>query len=386
MGRLFVFSAMIAVCASMVRGQETAAETAISVTVAEARVLHVAAAATVAGTVVPWKEALVTPLVSGQQIIQVLVEEGDWVDSGDVVVRLRGDLLEAQLAQARAAEVSAQSAIRQAKNQIASTQAALTQAESEMARYQRLLDSGSVSQAAYDEVLARALSARASAASAEDGQAMAEAQAAQAQASLHVAELNLSWTQITAPVSGIVGVRNAKIGSLTGASPEPLLTLIEGGTLELSAEVIETALSDLKPGQGGSVRVAGIDRPLIALVRHVAPTVDPLTRLGEVRITLEGHAGLRSGLFASGAIVTEERDAVTVPITAVLTDADGAYVQVVRDGVVERRAVQPDLIFQGQREIRQGLEPGEMVIARAGAFFRDGDVVRPIPVEAGAGQ
>jgi len=163
----------------------------------------------------------------------------------------------------------------------------------------------------------------------------------------------------------------------------PLLTIVAGGSLELSAEVIETALADLKPGQGGSMRVAGIERPLVALVRLVSPTVDPVTRLGEVRITPEGDHALRSGLFASGEILTSERQAVTVPITAVLTDADGAYVQVVRDGVVARRDVVPGLVDRDRREIAQGLEPGETVIARAGAYFRDGDRVRPVVAGSG---
>ena len=59
--------------------------------------------------------------------------------------------------------------------------------------------------------------------------------------------------------------------------------------------------------------------------------------------------------------------------------AEEVGVQVVRDGRVETRAVKTGLIWQGRREILSGLEPGEQVIARAGAFFRDGDRVRVAP-------
>jgi hypothetical protein len=130
--------------------------------------------------------------------------------------------------------------------------------------------------------------------------------------------------------------------------------------------------------------VAGIGA-LDGFVRLVPPTVDPVTRLGLVRITPVGNPRLRPGLFASGSIVTEKRQALTVPITAVLTDAAGPYVQVIDGGTVARRAVQPGLIWQDRQEVMSGLAEGETVIARAGAFFRDGDKVRAVQPEA-AGQ
>jgi hypothetical protein len=74
---------------------------------------------------------------------------------------------------------------------------------------------------------------------------------------------------------------------------------------------------------------------------------------------------------------------LTVPLSAILSDAEGDYVQVVEDGIVARRPVTPGLVWQGQREIVTGLAEGETVIARSGAFFRDGDRVRPIEPEPG---
>ena len=58
--------------------------------------------------------------------------------------------------------------------------------------------------------------------------------------------------------------------------------------------------------------------------------------------------------------------------------------QVVADGRVETRAVQAGAIWQGRREILSGLQPGEQVITRAGAFFRDGDRVVPVTEDASA--
>jgi RND family efflux transporter MFP subunit len=313
-------------------------------------------------------------------IRQVRVDEGDWVERGDLLVRLLRDVPEVELARAEAEEARADSAIRQALNQIGAREANAVEAAAALARISQLFQNGNVSEATHDDAVANAEAARAEAASAQDALAIAEAERSGAELRRKIAEINLSWTEITAPVTGIIGVRNAKVGALTTLSGEPLLTIFEGGALELAAEVIETSLGEIEAGDAGTIEVAGIG-PLIGVVRRVSPIVDATTRLGEVRITLEGHGGLRSGLGGGGVIETEQRMALTVPLTAVLSDTDGDYVQVVRDGVVERRPVTPGLVWQGRREIVSGLDEGEAVIERSGAFFRDGDHVRPIEPE-----
>jgi HlyD family secretion protein len=348
-----------------------------SVTVATARTMEFQAIAFVSGTVQAKDEILITPRVGGVQILQVLVDVGDVVTKGDVLIRLDKERLEAELAQSQAQLARAHSAIGQANNQIASSEASLTRAKTEYERAQQLQDSGNLSNAAFDVAFATFEAARASAASAKDGLSIAEAEERQAEAQKHIAELNLSWTQIVAPVDGVISSRNANVGSLTSLGGDPLLKIIESGTLEIAAEAIETTLNDIEPGEEVRLEVAGIG-DLLGVVRLVSPTVDPVTRLGEVMITPEGHPGLRAGLYASGQIVTTRRNAVAVPVTSVLTGADGPYVQTVTDGVVEARPVTPGLVWQSEREIISGLEDGEQVIARSGAFFRDGDRVRAV--------
>lgn len=355
-----------------------------AVTAATVQEREVKAVVPVSGTVRPYNEVYITPQLTGVQIQQVRVESGDWVNGGEVLVRLRRDLYEAQVSQAKAEVLRAESLIRQSQNQIASTVAALSEVEAELGRNQQLFANGSISQAAIDQVATRAESARADAASARDGLAISEAVKAQADSQLKIAELNLRWTDITSPVTGRVGARNANVGSLTSAGAPPLLTVYEGGTLELSAEVIETAIGDISDGDGGDIFVSGVGT-LIGSVRFVSSTVDEVTRLGEVRIGLQSHDGLRAGLFGRGEIETERRMALTVPITAVLSDDDGPYVQLIESGQVMRQPIVPGLIWQGLREVVEGLEEGDTVIARAGAFFRDGDAVR-IVEPSGTGQ
>jgi len=142
--------------------------------------------------------------------------------------------------------------------------------------------------------------------------------------------------------------------------------------------VIETELVLLSPGDPAALQIAGLP-PVTGQVRLVAPTVSPTTRLGEVRIALEAREGLRPGLYVGGRIVAEDRQGLAVPVSAVLRDAQGAYVLRLGEGDrLERRSVQTGIAWNAWQEITSGLDEGDEVVARAGAFFSDGDVVRPI--------
>ena len=77
-------------------------------------------------------------------------------------------------------------------------------------------------------------------------------------------------------------------------------------------------------------------------------------------------------------IKTGQSCGVAVPLTAVLYDPVGTVVQVVRRGRVETRRVEVGLMSGGQVEIRNGVNEGDIVVARAGALLREGDPVRAV--------
>jgi HlyD family secretion protein len=87
---------------------------------------------------------------------------------------------------------------------------------------------------------------------------------------------------------------------------------------------------------------------------------------------------LRVGAFGRATIDVGRRCGPAIPLSAVLYGPGGAVVQVVRDNRIETRRVTVGLLSAGQAEIRDGLAEGEMVVARAGAFVREGDRVRSI--------
>jgi HlyD family secretion protein len=74
-----------------------------------------------------------------------------------------------------------------------------------------------------------------------------------------------------------------------------------------------------------------------------------------------------------------EREAVSVPLTAVGSAASGATVMRVNGELVERVAVTTGIRDGGWIEVTEGLAPGDVVVAKAGAFVRDGDRINPVP-------
>ncbi len=353
-------------------------------TVEPARITPVELRVPVSGSLVARLPALVYPQLSGAEVTELLVEPGDRVTKGQVLARLSQSAVRAQLAQAEAEAQRSDASVRQARNQIDSAEATFAQALAALKRTRQLQQGGSATRAALDDVIAAEAAARAQAASARDGLAVAEAARAQAEAAVDLARLNLDWTEVTSPVDGVVSARAAQLGAMGSATGDPMFTIISDGSIEWQAEVVETALKRLKLGDPATASVAGLGE-VSGHVRRLPAAVDPSTRLGELRITLDPAEGVRTGLFASGWVTVDRHDGLTVPLTAVLEDADGQVVQVVADDRVETRPVTAGIIWQGRREILAGLKPGEQVIARAGAFFRDGDRVVPVSAESAAG-
>ena len=349
-----------------------------AVTVAAASVQPLMLVVPVSGSLVARNEVLVFPHSGGFAITDLAAEVGDRVAAGETVARLDDRTLALRVTQAQAVLANAQAGLNQAESQVNATAAQLRQANQVLDRLRSLRASGTATQSALDEAETAQLGAAASAQSAEDGVQAARAALQQAQASLDVAQLDYANARITSPVAGVVSARNGQIGAIASAGGEPIYRIIEEGTVEAVAEVIETELVLLSPGDPAALQIAGLP-PVTGQVRLVAPTVSPTTRLGEVRIALEAREGLRPGLYVGGRIVAEDRQGLAVPVSAVLRDAQGAYVLRLGEGDrLERRSVQTGIAWNAWQEITSGLDEGDEVVARAGAFFSDGDVVRPI--------
>lgn len=132
-----------------------------------------------------------------------------------------------------------------------------------------------------------------------------------------------------------------------------------------------------------AVTVSGTAAATAGKVRLISSEIDRASRLGHVRIALDAAPAARIGAFATAVVDVSRREGVSVPASA-LAGQDGDWaVEIVGEGDrIVRRPVQRGLAEGDAVEILAGLAPGERVVARAAAFLRAGDLVRPVTGEA----
>jgi len=353
----------------------------VSVVTAAPRAL--VAEALLTGTLVARDEVLVAPQVEGQRIVDLMAEEGQRVAKGDLLARLVSDNLEAQLAQSDAAIARSEAAIAQAESAILQAEARLKEAQNAYARAVPLSRDGYMPTSTLETREASASTARAALTTARDGLMVARADKAQAVAQRREVEWRRDNTEIRAPAAGIVSRRTAKVGAMASGQGDALFRIVADGVIELDAEVPESDLARISVGQQALVSAAGgITRE--ARVRLISPEVDRTTRLGRVRLTVGEMGTLKVGGFAKAVLTLVERRALAVVASAIMYDAEGAYVLAVEDGRARLKRIRIGITANGYVEVQSGLVDGDSIVARAGTFLRDGDAVRPVTVGGAA--
>jgi HlyD family secretion protein len=342
----------------------TAERRAPTVTVVRAVRREIAEEVHVSGTLVPREEVLVAPEIDGLAVTEILVEEGDRVEKGQVLAKLSRAAIDAEAAQADAA-------VAQARAQIAEMEANLVEMQQALDRTETLLKSKTVSKAAYDQRLAAFRIAQARLNAAKHNLTVAEAQKEQI-------SVRQARTEIKAPEGGIISRRTLKLGAIASMTGEPAFRIIEGGAVELQADVVDATLARFETGQSAHVSTTGAEEPLHGTIRLISAEVDSTTRLGRVRVALPLDAKVTIGSFASGVVEIGRKTAVTVPISAITVTGGKSTVQVVVDNKIATREVEIGLRAPTRAEVKTGLAENELVVARAGSFLRDGDAVTPV--------
>ncbi len=310
------------------------------------------------GSVAAWQEMSLGVELAGVRVDAVLVEVGDVVRAGQVLLRLDARTLEVQARQADAA-------LEQARANLA-----LARADSE--RGESLLERKLISTSDADQLAANLI--------------RAEAQLTTAEADRDAARLKLGFATLKAPQAGVISARTVQPGQVVAAGAE-LLRLIRDGRLEWRAELAERDLT--RVSAGAAVALLGPDgKPVDGRVRTVSPALDPQTRTGLLYADLPEPGALRAGMFAEGRILLGTADASVLPREAVVYRDGLPYVFVLpgADAVtkVVQRRIGVGIEQGGIVEVTSGLEPGERFAVRGAGFLSDGDLVRIAPVPAAA--
>lgn len=338
-----------------------------AVVVAPAEMTEVRGNAGFTGRVTATQKIDIRARVSGY-VEEIPFTEGSKVTAGTLLYRIQDDDYRA--------------AVSEIEGQIASSEAQRQLAEIERDRKAELLKRQAVPQSEVDITAAQL------------GEAEGEIQ--QLQGTLDRQKLQLSYTQITAPFDGIVGLSAVDVGALVGPDSGALTTLTRLDPIEVTFPVATAVLLTYQQriSKGEMSREAvvhitlpnGVEYPLAGDIDYISADVAQ----GTDTVLVRAKFGNPDGVLLDGALVgvtVQERSGekhLTVPQQAVQRDQQGAFVLLVgADSKVERRNVTTGSTIQGRTVIATGLTEGDSVITEGLNKVRPGIVVDAAPASGG---
>jgi multidrug efflux system membrane fusion protein len=316
------------------------------------------------GTVTPLATVTIHPQINGP-LVKINFTEGQMVKRGDLLVQIDPRPYQA--------------AVDQADGQLKRDQASLANNRKDLERYKTLLAQNSVSDQVYATQLATV--------------AQTEATIASDRAALEAAQLNLDYCRITAPVAGLVGLRQVDVGNLMQANSTTIAVVTQLQPMSVLFTVPEDSLSNIlqRLRAGQKLPVDAFDRSMTNKIASGALSnadnqIDPTTGTLKLRAMFDNSKfELFPNQFVNVRLLLDTlHDVVVVPGAAMQQGASGSYVYVVNaDSTVSMRAVtlgpsNGDLI-----SVNKGLAAGERVVVDGADQLRDGAHV-VVPGTAGA--
>ena len=210
-------------------------------------------------------------------------------------------------------------------------------------------------------------------------------------AGVQEADARLQKTVVTAPFSGVIGLRKVSLGAYLQAGDD--IALLEDiSSVKVDFRVPEVYLAKVRPGQSISVVVDAFPNTVFeGKVYAIEAGMDSETRTALVRAKLGNKAGkLRSGMFARVSLVmAQKKNALSVPEKALWPQGTENFVYKVIDGKVELTKVELGQRTPGYVEILKGLSLGDLVVTEGQMKIRDGTrcrrYLRPLDRFPGAG-
>ena len=287
-------------------------------------------------------EAQVVAKTSGV-MVQLLAEEGDQVKAGQVLARIDGDRVRLEAARQLAIVRKLENNFRRSK---------------ELAE-RKLVSAESADQIKYDLESARA--------------------------AYDLARLELSYTNITSPISGVVAQRMVKPGNLIALNA-PVFRIVNNSHLEGVLNAPEREMARLKVGMPLRMVVDAVPgKVFVGKVDRVSPVMDSSSGTFRVVCAFDNAPELRPGMFGRIEVVYDQRtNALTVPRIALLEDEGEPAVYVIDGKKAKRTAVRLGYTNGEIAEIVSGLKDGDQVVTAGKVAIRDGTEVQVIDTAGGA--
>ena len=317
------------------------------------------------GTITPPETATLVPQVSGV-LTEVMFTEGQMVKKGQVLARID--------------QRPYQQALAQAQGTRAKDEAQLAAAQITLQRYRVLLGQDSIARQDFDTQDATV----------KQLQGAVETDKAAEQ----VARINLGFTTITAPFTGLIGLRTVDPGNYvsTGTSGG-IATLTQIQPIDVVFTVPQDQIPDVRAAaSSGHLPVTALDRARVTqLATGRFLTLDNQVNIstGTVRAKARfdnADGKLFPNQFVNVRLQLGTSHGVLVPVTAVRTGPNGDYVYVIdQDSTAHMRPVKRGLANADQILITQGLQAGEQIVSEGGDRVKDGSPVRRVNAAPASG-
>lgn len=316
-------------------------------------------------------------------VLERLVEEGDKVAKGDLLLVLSSEDVAAQVRQAQAELSELTSSTRpQAAVDLANAEVALAQARRDVERRRELAAIDAIS----DEEMEQAIQAEAQARNnVENARLRATALSSGGveeellRERIAALQAQLNKAQVRSEVSGTVLTRDVEPGDLVQPG-RTLFTIAQAGSTEIQVPLDERNLSKLALQQAAVVIAdAYPNRPFAARINFIAPSINAQNGTVEVRLAVDPVPEfLRQDMTVSVNVETDSREqALVIPNDAFIEGQDNqAQVMLVRDGRVQRQIVTLGLRGLTASEVVSGLNAGDEVLTDATSDIEDGTKVR----------
>jgi len=295
-------------------------------------------------------------------VAAMYVKEGDRVSTGQLLLVIDSEDISNKVAAAEAAYREAVQALSAAdQNRIL--------AENTYSRFKNLYDEKALSLQELDKIETQKKVAAIE-------YARIQEMIKRAEAGLAEAKVFESYTEIRSPVDGVVTGKFIDPGTMAMPGMR-LLTIEDTSRYRLEAEIDESFVGQITPGQEVAVEISALKLKLRGKVSEAVPAVDPQSRTFKVIISLPAAEFLHSGLFARVKIPVGFQDIILVPPDVVVSKGQlkGVYV-VDNNNIITYRLVRLGREYGGRAEILAGLKPGESIISDNLAKVVDGAILQ----------
>jgi membrane fusion protein (multidrug efflux system) len=296
--------------------------------------------------ILPSSMSAVVCKVPGRTILEVNVEEGDTVKKGDVLAKADDSLVRQDIAKVRAI--------------LSKARVHHDTIKSDHERMKNLLQDEVISQQTFDHTDAEYRTSL--------------SQIREAQASLEQLRIMLGYHSITSPVSGVVSKRNIDPGD-TSSSQIPAFIINQQEQVKIRGAVPESSFFRIGKGQPACITLDVLPgKTFEGRVDRMSPTLDPVTRTGEVEVRLPSNGVLKPGTFARVSIETGSRSALALPRDVVrpLPGTGEFQLFLVSGDIAVKKIVRAGAEQGNMLEIPEGVSSDDLVITTITEKLRDG--------------